>query len=192
MNTQKINLTDLDDMNSYDFTYFKSEPIRSIKPKQMKKFIQHIPSFVSGIEPQCHEISGISDVLNLDFVKKFTENEIFYGFAVSVDAQPGKYYNMRLMAMYDFSEEYYGCKSWRVVGKFENVIMYETNLPDWKDLKAGHKATCLIRKIKSCDDIMGTFRSDKLKLKVIHDLGLNYTTIQEFNKNYKCDCGLKK
>lgn len=187
---QKINYTDLEELNEEWTNERPDSNFQSSVP--VKKFIQHIPSMVSGVEPRIDTITCITDVLNLDYVNEFTKSETFYGFAVSVDVEVGKYYNMKLIAMSNYDENYYGCKHWWVVGRFENVIMYETGLPEWTDLKAGHKANCMIRKLNSCDDVFGTFRSDNLKLKVINDLGFNFETMYDFNQNYKCDCGLKK
>lgn len=82
---------------------------------------QHIPPFCDGFNPIEHEISNLKDLLDLDFVKQFKEQNLgsdFYKY--SLDHFIGNTY--LLMAEYDSG------KKWFVVAYLDNFI---SGLPKW-------------------------------------------------------------
>jgi hypothetical protein len=152
---------------------------------EQKKFIEHRPNYVTGFENKEYFVKTFQEVLEIPFVKRFSENEKFYSYAVDVDTKPG--YRLTLMAMYDWNDEYNGCNEWWVVGYLPGFIMYETELKQWTNIKSGHKPNCWTRKYKSCEDMLGNGRDDIIKMKMLKELGWGKDDIYGIANH--CDCG---
>lgn len=82
------------------------------------KVTQHIPGFVSGVEPERHEVSSQEDLLNLEFVKRQRSYEGFHRFSLSENC---------LMA------EFKGGKEWWVIAFLDSTEGID--LPVWKSQK---------------------------------------------------------
>jgi hypothetical protein len=160
-----------------------NEPIEKLEPK---KFIEHRPAYFTGYENNEHIVNTFNEVLEIPFVKNFSEQKNFYSYAVNVERNQSDY-KLSLMAMYDFDDEYNGCKFWLVVGDLPGFIMFETKLKLWTDLKAGHKPTCWIRKYKSCEDLLGHDRDESIQMKILQELG--WSRPDMFGVAVHCDCG---
>ena len=50
-----------------------------------KKFIERRPNYFSGFEDSEYEVDNFNQVLEIPFVKKFSENPKFHSYAVSVN-----------------------------------------------------------------------------------------------------------
>jgi hypothetical protein len=81
---------------------------------------QHIPNFVSGIDPVSVDFETIDDLMNIDFVKQWKRNE-FFQFSI---APSGNGYHL-------MCELKNGTK-WYVVGYLTGVGEDKFNLPLWK------------------------------------------------------------
>ena len=95
-----------------------------------KKFREHRPGYFTGFENQTYNVKDFNEVLEIPFVKNFSESTGFYSYAVSVNTEPE--YKLTLMALYNWDDEYNGCKTWLVVGYLPGFIMYETKLKQIK------------------------------------------------------------
>lgn len=85
-----------------------------MKLEPLKFFKRYYPAFIEHSE-EIHQVNTIDDVLNLEFVKNFTKDEVFK-FSRFVFRE---YYNdnFLLMAMYNLKD----CEDlWYVVGTFQN------------------------------------------------------------------------
>ena len=97
---------------------------------------QHMPNFVS-IDPQEAEFETLEDLMNVEFVKRWTDNgwgDAFHRFSISHDDWMVKYgYEdyMHLMAEMD------GGEKWYVVGYIYGSSPEEIGLPEWKMVKEG-------------------------------------------------------
>jgi chloramphenicol O-acetyltransferase len=69
---------------------------------------QYRPAYVSGYENQSNKFNSLNELLNIDWVKYFTEHSDFYKFSISIAEQYQK--NHALMA------EYKNGESWYVIG----------------------------------------------------------------------------
>ena len=160
-----------------------------------KKFIERRPNYFSGFEDSEYEVDNFNQVLEIPFVKKFSENPKFHSYAVSVNINDDlprddeNYYKMDLMAMYDWDDEYNGCKQWWVIGHLPGFIMYETKLKGWEDIKASHKPNCWSRKYSGCKDLLGVDRDKETKMKVLKELGWERDDMVGIAGH--CDCGWK-
>ena len=124
--------------------------------------------------------------MEIPFVKRFSESPNFYSYAVDVNCNE-RGYNMDLMAMSNWDEEFNGCRNWWVVGHLPGFIMYETKLKRWGDIVAAHKPNCWLRKYSGCSDILGIERDDKVKMKILKELG--WKRDDTFGIAATCDCG---
>jgi hypothetical protein len=157
----------------------------------MKKFKEHIPNIISGLEPKIYNVRDINDVLGLDFVKNFSNYEKFYSYGISIQTRTNiNEYKLLLMGLYDWNDEYNGCMNHYVIGHLIDFIAYETKLKNYSDIIAGHKPNCWTRKYLSNKDLLGTDRDEKSKLKILKELGWERDDLFGF-ANY-CDCGFKK
>lgn len=160
-----------------------------------KKFIERIPNYFSGFEDSEYEVDNFKQVLEIPFVKKFSEHPTFYSYAVSVDINKNlsrddeNYYKMDLMVMNNWDDEYNGCKEWWVIGHLSGFIMYETKLKKWEDIKASHKPNCWSRKYNGCEDLLGIDRDKETKMKVLKELGWERDDMLGIANH--CDCGWK-
>ena len=151
-----------------------------------KEFIEHIPCYVSGVENKTYKVTNFAEVLEIPFVKKFSEKKTFYSYAISVDASLDKY-KLTLMSVYDWNDEYNGCTGWWVIGYLPGFVMYETELEKYQDLIAGHKPNCWTRKYSSNKSMLGTGRPIESKMKILKELG--WKRNDEFGVAVHCDCG---
>lgn len=158
-----------------------------------KKFIERRPNYFSGFEDSEYEVENFEQVLEIPFVKKFSENPRFHSYAVSVDINKNlsrddeNYYKMDLMVMNDWDDEYNGCKEWWVIGHLPGFIMYETKLKKWEDIRASHKPNCWSRKYNGCKDLFGIGRNKETKMKILKELGWERDDMLGIASN--CDCG---
>ena len=88
----------------------------------MNKIKQHIPDFVSDVIPKIEEFSTTEELLEIDFVKGWSEDKDFYEYALSEN---------RLMAIIELEN---GIKWW-VIGYIDNVE--NIDLPKWKQKRRG-------------------------------------------------------
>jgi len=153
-----------------------------------KKFREHRPGYFSGFENQTYDVKDFNEVLEIPFVKKFSEDKGFYSYAVSVNTEPE--YKLTLMALYNWDDEYNGCKTWWVVGYLPGFIMYETKLKEYEDLICGHKPNCWTRKYIGNKDMLGMNRPEESKMKILKELG--WERDDPFGIANYCNCGLKK
>ena len=161
-----------------------------------KQFIEHRPNYVTGFDNAVYDVKDFNEVLEIPFVKKFSESEKFHSYAVDVHADlslpnddPNRY-RMSLLAMFDWDDEYNGCTVWWVVGQLPNFIMYETNLKSWDDVRAGHKPNCWTRKYNSCKELLGIDRDEESKMKILKELG--WKKEDTYGIANTCDCGWDK
>ena len=155
-----------------------------------KKFIEHRPGYFTGFENKEYVVNTFDEVLEIPFVKNFSQSKGFYSYAVDVSRKSHDDYKLTLMAMFDWDEEYNGCRTWWVVGYLPGFVKYQTNLNDWKDIKASHKPNCWIRKYDSCKDILGIDRDSNVKMKIVKELG--WPKDDMFGIAVHCDCGWEK
>jgi hypothetical protein len=153
-----------------------------------KEFIEHRPSYFSGFENITYKVTNFNEVLEIPFVKRFSEGNEFYSYALSIRFEPE--YKLTLMALYDWDDEYNGCKEHWVVGYLPNFIMYQTGLKNYTDLIAGHKPNCWTRKYKGIKDMLGRDRPDESRMKILKEVGWHRDDLVGFI-GY-CDCGFEK
>jgi len=97
---------------------------------------QHMPNFVS-IDPKEAEFETLEDLMNVEFVKRWTDNrwgDVFHRFSTDYDpwyAEHGYDDSVTLMAELD------GGKIWYVVGHIYGLSPEEIGLPKWKMVKGG-------------------------------------------------------
>jgi hypothetical protein len=163
--------------------YFEADLIEP----SVKQFIEHIPNCISGVNNKVYDVNTFKEVLDIPFVRKFSEIANFYSYAISVDTEP---YKLTLMSMSNWVEEYNGCTSWWVIGYLPGFIMYETELKNWLDIKAEHKPNCWMRKYNSISDLLGFDRPIENRMKILKEVGWNKNDTYGV-ANY-CDCGWKE
>lgn len=76
------------------------------------KIRQHIPNFVSGIEPETAEFTNLVELLSIPFVARFRDDYSFEHYAVSTH-EPSD--DWLLMAVYDAGHR------WWVVGYMDGL-----------------------------------------------------------------------
>ena len=86
----------------------------------MASIKQHIPNFVSGVDPETVEFQTLDELLDISFVKIWKDKN-FYQYSVSEDR-----WGTILMAEYNS-----GIKWW-VVGNIKGTTREELGLPEWK------------------------------------------------------------
>ena len=79
---------------------------------------QHIPNFVSGIEPETHEWTTLPELLSIPFVARFRDDYSFEHFAFSPSGD-----HWLLMAVYE------GGHRWWVVGYLDELPREEGLIP---------------------------------------------------------------
>lgn len=84
----------------------------------MNKFIQHVPSFVSGVDPTEFEFDKTDELLSSEYVSRFSKNANFSHFAMS---------DNRLMSISDNGFH------WWVVGFISDPE--SVDLPKWEGWK---------------------------------------------------------
>jgi hypothetical protein len=85
---------------------------------------QHIPNFVSGIDPVTQNFETLEELLNIDFVKQWGDDEDFHQFSI------GPYGDRwHLMVEQNNGER------WWVLGYITDIVRDELNLPNWKPNK---------------------------------------------------------
>lgn len=108
------------------------------------KIIQHFPSYCDGFEPEQAEFNSTEELLNIEWVKSFSEHKDFYRYSVS----DGNH----LMAEYE-----QGYKWW-VIGRLSPT----TDLPKWEakykpptpeEIEAKQKQTEEAQKLKEERDL---------------------------------------
>ena len=84
---------------------------------------QHIPNFVSGIDPVIWHFRDRNELLNIDFVQRWTRED-FYQFSVA------DYYDCLLLIA-----ELEGGHKWYVVGYVRGINKDHLELPEWEKPK---------------------------------------------------------
>lgn len=154
------------------------------------KFIEHRPSYFTGFENKEYELDDISQVLDLEFVKNFSKSGNFYGYFITYHDTNDLNKPLKLMALYNWSDEYNGCQTWVVLGYLYNVNMALSGLKYWGDFQAKHKPNCWIRKYRSCEDLFGHDRPFNQKMKIAKELG--WWKEDFMGIAVECDCGFDK
>lgn len=147
-----------------------------------KRFREHRPSYFSGFEDKCHTFNEFDEILALPFVENFAKRSGFYSYALSRGDE-----DLALMALYDWDDEYNGCKKWFVVGFLEG---FTPKLKFYQDLIAGHKPNCWIRKYQGNKDLLGYDRPDETVMKILKELGWHRDDM--LGVACHCDCGYDK
>jgi len=91
------------------------------------RITQHRPAFCSGFTNEVVEFKTTEELLNIPFVKKFSDkidDTNFYRYSLSAHG-----YRKLLMA------EYNEGTIWWVVGYIDDWNLYDFKLPDWKPIK---------------------------------------------------------
>ena len=88
---------------------------------RVNKIKQHYPNFCEGFTPEVVSFSSTEELLNIPFVKKFSELPKFYRYSIS----SYKKYETRDLLMCELDEGY----EWWVIGILENKE--NVNLPEW-------------------------------------------------------------
>lgn len=105
----------------------------------MFKVKRRFPNFFTGFEETEHVVKNKEELENIEWVRKFIENETFHTLAISDD---GYGYPM-LMVFNNYDEEYNGCKEWWVIGYIiEGDNLDNLELPDSRNLYGNHKDGC--------------------------------------------------
>lgn len=152
-----------------------------------KEFREHRPAYFSGFENHVYSVDTFSEVLEIPFVKTFSESKGFYSYAVSVDTKPE--YRLTLMALYNWDDEYNGCTSWWVCGYLTGFSKSDTSLKNYEDLRSNHKPNCWQNKYYGCKHLLGYDRPKESQMKILKELGWHKddtTGIAVY-----CDCGYK-
>ena len=84
---------------------------------------QHIPNFVSGIDPVSVDFETIDDLINIEFVKQWKRND-FFQFSIFPS---GEYYIL-MCELKNGTRRY-------VVGYITGIDGDKLNLPSWKPKK---------------------------------------------------------
>jgi len=92
----------------------------------MNRIIQHRPAYFSGFENEEHEFETISELLNIDFVKNFSDSKDFYKYSFEPD---------RLYLVAEYKEG----KEWWVVGRLDKPV----ELPAWEPVYEIKENVCL-------------------------------------------------
>jgi len=91
----------------------------------MNKIKQYRPNLVTTTEDnQMVEFETTQELLNIDFVKKFSNRNNFYRYSLDID----NYFNQ-----YSLMAEYNDGRDWWVVGFIDNP--QDIDLPKWKPIK---------------------------------------------------------
>ena len=112
----------------------------------VNKFIQHIPGFIGGIEPERNDFETTEDLLKLEAVRRYGRGKDFSHFALSDDL------------LMEISDE--GLRWW-VVGSIEKPE--EVDLPKWDGGR--YKAEYPDGTIKILTDEVYSSCGDKLTLR---------------------------
>lgn len=111
------------------------------------KFVQHFPGYID-YEPKSFEFKNIQEVLDFEEVAWWSKQPGFYGYFGSVENPFTSTVKHYLMALYDYTPEFYGCKRWYVLG-FISGNKSDGNLCDLLPIVEGkmgtHKITCCTR-----------------------------------------------
>jgi hypothetical protein len=152
----------------------------TLTPKTPFTFTQHFPAYMD-FEPKVETFWRLEDLLRLEYIHDWSTKKGFYGYFGSFDKYDDQ---CSLMALYDYREDFYGCKSWYCLGFISSDgHKGDIGLVDWKRNIAVHKTNCRKRKYDSIfDDYM--WRSEDVQKQMIKDLGYDST-----EGIAVCDCG---
>jgi hypothetical protein len=115
--------------------------IHCFKGNNMNKFIQYIPTFVDADAPEWHEFETTAELLSLEIVKRYGQDNDFSHFVLSEN---------RLMEISDNGFH------WWVVGYIEDPTT--VNLPQWEgwkfraEMPDGRKVILSDEVVSSCGD----------------------------------------
>jgi hypothetical protein len=160
------------------------------------KIRQHRPSYFTGFENSEMEFNTRQELLEIPWVKRFSEPSDFYGYFVSMSKSETT--TATLMALYDWNDEYFGCTRWYVIGFLtETDVLPNTThlgLKEYTDYIYRHKPNCWSRKYDSLKDDFFTYDhsriSEKKQLEIAKSLGWKRDDF--FGIANTCDCGYKE
>lgn len=107
----------------------KKHEEEAIKTNAKVDVKQHIPGYVSGIEPVYLRDVKIESVLEIEFIKKWSEGEDFIKFMMSIDRPDSKC--SHLMAEIKNAERVGGKAYWVVAYISPAAEIKKLNLPEW-------------------------------------------------------------
>jgi hypothetical protein len=177
MKSQILNTDDLKDFDDY----FPSNKIESINPFKNCKYVR----YQGGFDPETHEGLSVEQILELESVKWFSNRDGFYGFFTTGHGE-GEF-PLKLMALYDWNDEFNGCMRWNVVGFLHGYIQAFTKLKIYNAFRADHKPTCWIRKYDSCRDLINVVDFPEKAMKIAKELGWQRDDFMGIANH--CDCG---
>lgn len=97
------------------------------------KFREYRPSYVDGFDNKEYNVSSLSDVLKIKFVKNFSEDPNFHCYAVSYG---GEYFGKKspdhLMGLFKHDKDSGKCSEWWVIGYL--IDFQEIDLPKYEEL----------------------------------------------------------
>lgn len=140
-----------------------------------------------GGAPETYEGLSIEEILELETVKWHSKRSNFYGFFTTGHSERDT--PLKLMALYDWSDEFNGCMRWNVVGYLYGYIQAFTGLKIYNSFKASHKPTCWIRKYNSCSDLMNTYHFPEKAMKIAKELGWERDDFMGIANT--CTCGFE-
>ena len=144
-------------------------------------FTQHFPGYID-FEPMVVPFNNIKEILDIEDIKWWSEQPNFYGYFVQVTQ---KKYQASFFAMFDYDEEYYGCKRWYCLGFIDGGHGRNPVLIQIADSVMGrHKMSCQISKWKLVYEPGFFSRPEHIQNRMMKEAGMN-TDISVS----KCDCG---
>lgn len=181
MKSQILNADDLADFDVYD-----GQNPKKVNQLANRKFVFR----QDGFDPETHEGLSVEQILELESTKWFSNRDGFYGFFTTGHDMEKRDAPLKLMALYDWNEEFNGCSRWWVVGYLHGYIQVLTGLKIYNSFRADHRPTCWIRKYNSCSDLMDTYHFPEKAMKIAKELGWqrdDFTGIAN-----TCTCGFDK
>lgn len=176
MKSQILNTDDLVDFDVYEVQ----------SPKKVNQFANC--KFVfrqGGFDPETHKGLSVEQILELESTKWFSNRDGFYGYFVNKTHLER---NWCLLALYDWDDEYYGCRHAKVIGHLLGYDFTSLGLGRSYDSMASHKVNCWFRKYDSCKDLLDYSRPKEFKLKIAKELGWKNGDDLIGIANF-CDCG---
>jgi hypothetical protein len=116
-------LKELEERKKEKIELIKKEPYRS---DSFKGFLQHIPSMVSGVEPEYLETDKWEDIMNTECVKRFGKHGKYF-----ISAVGG---SISLMVLSNINKETGKYKSWWVAGFLIGFTKDEIPLSEYKNM----------------------------------------------------------
>lgn len=97
------------------------------------KIRRRYPNYFSGFEETEHEVKTLKDVKEIDWVKQWSEDDMFHSYAGSDNL---------LMTVMMYDEKYGGCKSWWVIGHIIDGTAEDLGLKHYMEYSGHHLDDC--------------------------------------------------